>query len=435
MVKHCPVSIVPNWIDPRSLVMDHDRSLRYRASLGIPPDAFVCAFAGNIGTAAGVEQVIEAFDHLFERQDLWLIIAGQGSRLAACQALAARTKSLHIHFHTPYPREQEALLLGAADLLLLPTRGEQTKVSVPSKLLTYMLAGQPVGAMAVSQSELADIVREAQCGWVVDPDRPELVAQSIRNFAGLPSDERREIGERGRRYLLRNFTKKRLLPKAIRIIEAATRKGPLCTVPFVEGDCGLRPMCEKDLPAVVRVHLGSFTDFFLSSLGPVFLRELYAGTITDPSGIAIVADVKHAIGGFVTGTTAPAGFFKRLLRERWWRFAIACIMPTIRRPWIVLRLMRALNMHTKSRGGLARGVLLSLAVSPEAQGKGIGRALVKAFLKEAALRGVQRVELTTDATGNTPVNRFYRDLGFNHKRRFTTPEGRQMNAYTIDIKI
>ncbi len=54
-----------------------------------------------------------------------------------------------------------------------------------------------------------------------------------------------------------------------------------------------------------------------------------------------------------------------------------------------------------------QGTLMSIAVLPSCQGKGIGTALVKAFLEEAYLRGLKRVVLTTDRSGNDAVNHFY----------------------------
>ncbi len=77
--------------------------------------------------------------------------------------------------------------------------------------------------------------------------------------------------------------------------------------------------------------------------------------------------------------------------------------------------------------------LMSVAVAPDAQGGGIGKLLINAFLAEAKNRGVQQVNLTTDKVNNESVNAFYQKLGFNKIASFTTPEGREMNEYLIEI--
>jgi len=197
----------------------------------------------------------------------------------------------------------------------------------------------------------------------------------------------------------------------------------------------IRQMNICDVRSVVQVHVKSFSGFFLSFLGPTFLRELYATTLTDPSGISFVAEDETCIFGFVTGTAQPAGFYRRLIRQRWWRFALAAVIPVLRRPSIIPRLLRAFSMPERATQQEKRGTLMSIAVLPEAQGKGIGQALVSAFLREAFQRGLQQVDLTTDSHDNHATNSFYIQFGFEHSRTFTTPEGREMYEYIIELGI
>ncbi|HFD87614.1 MAG TPA: GNAT family N-acetyltransferase, partial [Gammaproteobacteria bacterium] len=169
----------------------------------------------------------------------------------------------------------------------------------------------------------------------------------------------------------------------------------------------IRNMLITDVPAVVQVHLRSFQGFFLTFLGPAFLRQLYAAILADPSGIGFVAEDEKGVCGFVAGTTQPSGFYRRLLRRRWWHFALAVTLPVLRRPSIIPRLLRAFAMPEQVAQQEGRGTLMSVAVLPEAQGKGIGRALVRAFLDEAVHRGLRQVDLTTDRDNNEATNHFY----------------------------
>ena len=153
----------------------------------------------------------------------------------------------------------------------------------------------------------------------------------------------------------------------------------------------------------------------------------------DSSGIGFVIEGENGICGFVTGTAQPAGFYRRLLRRRWWRFALAAALPLLKRPAIIPRLLRAFSMPEQATQQEGRGTLMSIAVLPEAQGKGIGQSLMQAFLAEAARRGLRQVDLTTDQDDNEATNRFYQNLGFVCERTFTTPEGRTMNEYVISL--
>ena len=195
----------------------------------------------------------------------------------------------------------------------------------------------------------------------------------------------------------------------------------------------IRKMDSADIPAVVQVHLNSFPDFFLTFLGGSFLRELYSATLADPAGIGFVVGEDKGVVGFVTGTSQPAGFYRRLLRQRWWRFAMTAVKPVVKRPSIVPRLLRAFSMPGQATQQAGIGTLMSVAVSPKAQGQGIGQMLVRAFLEEAARRDLLQVDLTTDRDNNEVTNRFYQKLGFVCERTYSTPEGRAMNEYVIDL--
>ncbi len=195
----------------------------------------------------------------------------------------------------------------------------------------------------------------------------------------------------------------------------------------------IRPMERRDIGAAVAIHLAAFPGFFLSFLGPRFLRELYAAIIEDPSGIAFVEEGAGAIRGFVAGTAEPSGFYGRILRKRWWRFALAAVPAFVERPAIAPRLLRALGMPGRTVAVPGRGTLMSLAVDPAEQRGGTGATLVRRFLTAARDRTLREIDLTTDVDENEPVHRFYEKLGFRMSREFVTPEGRKMREYVTEL--
>ena len=195
----------------------------------------------------------------------------------------------------------------------------------------------------------------------------------------------------------------------------------------------LRNMLPSDVLTVTEVHAKSFPSFFLTVLGTAFLSNLYKAILEDPDGIGIVAIRDMVVLGFVAGTAQPAGFYRRLLRRRWWHFAWSALPSAVRHPAIVPRLLRAFSMPAQVTQHAGRGTLMSIAVLPECQGSGIGQLLVRSFLNEAVQHGLQQVDLMTDRDNNEPTNRFYQRMGFVCERSFVTPEGRAMNEYVIDL--
>lgn len=197
----------------------------------------------------------------------------------------------------------------------------------------------------------------------------------------------------------------------------------------------IRPMQFHDVEDVIRVHMEGFQGFFLSFLGPPFLREFYTGVCEDPSGIALVSDDGDSILGFVVGTVEPSGFYKRLIQKRWWKFGLASLKPLIKRPSIAPRLLGAFSLPGKTANSqLKMGTLMSLAVMKDYHGNGVGKKLVAAFLESSQKRQVEIVNLTTDAVGNDSTNEFYSRMGFVLSRVFITPQGRLMNEYMIRLQ-
>ena len=184
-----------------------------------------------------------------------------------------------------------------------------------------------------------------------------------------------------------------------------------------------------DVDSVVRIHLASFAGFFLSFMGPLFLKEFYRTTILDQSGIALISTQADGISGFAVGTTEPRGFYKRIILHDWYRLLMASFIPMLREPKTLFRLARRLLTTARSNYAENETLLLSIAVHPSKQGCGTGKQLIECFSMEAKTRGMTSVSLTTDKLNNDLANQFYVRNGFTRTGSFTTSEGRQMNEY------
>ncbi len=97
-------------------------------------------------------------------------------------------------------------MLAAADLFILPTYSDQSLVSVPSKLITYMLAARPVLCSTADDSDIARTVGHAACGWTIPAGNANLLAQMLITLSQEPADELRRFGKQERNYALRHMT-------------------------------------------------------------------------------------------------------------------------------------------------------------------------------------------------------------------------------------
>ncbi len=211
------VMLVRNWDAPYALEEDTERDIRVRHR--IPREAVLFVYAGNIGPASGAETLVEAFSILEQQMQIstaYLLIAGEGSSLNSCRQLANNFKLTNVLFHSPWPVETSSHVLRAADVLLLSTRGRQSVVSMPSKLISYMFAGRPILASVVPDSETAELLRSANAGWIIAPDSPEELANAVKQIIeSCGRLQREEMGERARDFAAKNFSREAALPRVI----------------------------------------------------------------------------------------------------------------------------------------------------------------------------------------------------------------------------
>ena len=196
----------------------------------------------------------------------------------------------------------------------------------------------------------------------------------------------------------------------------------------------IRCMELNDICQVVAIHMSSFPGFFLSFLGPRFLSLYYLNISKATEGVCYVyMNQNNEMVGFVVGALNPSGFYSKLLKRDWLRFSIASLNTVLKRPTVIKRIARAFFHPAKNPTGDNIAGIFSIGVLPEYQGKGIGKKLVLAFLKDIKQRGCNKVYLTTDQEKNNKVNVFYQNLGFNIERQYVTPEDRKMNEYWYEI--
>ena len=193
----------------------------------------------------------------------------------------------------------------------------------------------------------------------------------------------------------------------------------------------IRRLSYDDVRDCAALHGRAFPNFFLSRLGEPFLRELYAAYVHDRRCVALVAQDHQsgALLGAVLGTAEPAGFFRRLVRRRWWAFAFAAARLAARSPSTLPRILRAALYRGGDRDLAVGALLSSIAVEPSEHGTGVGTALIKRWEDEIWRLGATRAYLTTDRYGNDAVNRFYARAGWVLMDARESPEGRWLNYY------
>lgn len=215
---HC----IANW-RPKKECPTVEMAQKQRDIWGIEAGTFLIVFAGSVVPACGLEVVIRAVSRLKDEPLAHFMIAGSGSALDSCKSMTEQLHARNVEFGGPFLEEQTFEILAAANILILPTQGDQSLVSMPSKLISYMMSGRPIVTLACAESDLARVVNTSGCGWTVAPGDADGLEQLFRIILHLKSSELARMGSLGRQYALAHFSTEACLPRLVTVIENAVK--------------------------------------------------------------------------------------------------------------------------------------------------------------------------------------------------------------------
>jgi len=450
-----------------------------RSQLGARPGDVLILSIARLAPDKGLEYLIQAAATLpATDQSTHIVIAGDGpareqlKRLA--NALCVTDRVTFVGF-----REDVGDLLEACDVVILPSLREGLSIS----LLESMAAGKPIIATNIgSQKEVAS---HAQIALLVPTADAPALGRAILRLTRDPA-LRAHLGSNARGVYESFYTENRMLQAywqlyvdLLRVkcpLKATTRReaevpsavpSEVTSQPYPgqvgahdrPGEAGVsrwcpatqltppnlaagtlrrtnvvRPAAPDDLTNIVTIHQKSFSNFFLTRLGADFLRQYYSLVLNYHLGIMLVSEGQHSgLEGFACGFVNPAAFYQLMWRTRR-NFALPVVSAMVRDPTLITKVLYGVQRIQSPAGDWPERSceLSSIAVTPQTSCNGFGKQLIRAFLAQAHSMDARCVYLTTDAEGNDAVNAFYRNVGFQHSRRFLQHEGRWMNEYVIN---
>lgn len=175
----------PNWVDVA--LFSSANAQAYRVELGIPLDAVVALYSGNMGRKQGLEVLAQmaqlCADLRYGADPVWFVFCGNG---VGRSDLVAQCKEVpHVCFMDLQPAARLPDLLAMADIHLLPQRVDAADLVMPSKLTGMMASARPVIATTNLGTELANVVQG--CGLVVPPEDPHSMAHAVLALAADPA--------------------------------------------------------------------------------------------------------------------------------------------------------------------------------------------------------------------------------------------------------
>jgi glycosyltransferase involved in cell wall biosynthesis len=208
-VERSKFELVRNW-------QDDEQFLNFISKQG-SQSFFTFMYVGSISPSAGVEMLIYAF-HKANLENSRLLIVGNGAEKETCMEIAQKLNNRNIEFSEVVP-EEVAEMQSNADVLLLPLKKGISKTATPSKLTAYLFSAKPIIACVEKGSDVANILNEADCGFIVEPENVDAIAMSMKKTYTMEKAELEKKGCNGKDYATFHLSKKANLGKVTAIIE------------------------------------------------------------------------------------------------------------------------------------------------------------------------------------------------------------------------
>jgi glycosyltransferase involved in cell wall biosynthesis len=167
------------WVVNNSQPLRNDHATeqtgkQFRQTLGVPEDALLAVYVGYLTPDRYLDPVLKAVPRL---EQVWLAVGGTGPQLERVQQAAASCERIRVLGWVPL--EQVAAVVASADVVYygLDARNSNSLYFVPNLAFFALGAGRPI--LTTPVGEIADVVKQNQCGVVMSAATPEAAERAL----------------------------------------------------------------------------------------------------------------------------------------------------------------------------------------------------------------------------------------------------------------
>lgn len=181
---------------------EDDGEIRRRLN---PAGDFVVLYLGAHGISQALSRILDCAQMLSPNRDIRFVFVGDGAEKESLQRKCREARLENVLFMDPVSKEKARELYAMADACLVPLRNIPLfDTFVPSKMFEIMAMGRPI--VAGLRGEAAEILRRSEGAIITDPEDSEGIARAIL-LLREKRDHARALGERGRRFVERHYSR------------------------------------------------------------------------------------------------------------------------------------------------------------------------------------------------------------------------------------
>jgi glycosyltransferase involved in cell wall biosynthesis len=183
-----------------------------------PKNKVIVGYAGSMGITNALENFIEAIRMLKYNSNIHFMLVGSGDLRLGFKKRLVDCKN--VTFLPRLEQNKVKYFLKKCDILYLSTKNSRVWEYGQSmnKIVEYMLASKPIIA---SYAGFQSMLNEANCGNFVRTLNPLDVKNAILNMTNMSLEDRRKLGENGRKWIYDNRQYSKLAKEYIDAINIA----------------------------------------------------------------------------------------------------------------------------------------------------------------------------------------------------------------------
>ncbi len=208
------VHIITNGVDTEFFKKEN-KSEEFRESIGIE-DKFAVVYAGIHGIAQGLEVLVDAAEIIKEEKEIQIVFIGEGPEKPMLMNRVKEKKLENVTFLPMQHKKDMPKIIASMDATVVPLKKlDIFKGALPSKMFENLASEIPI-VLAV-EGEAENLINSAKAGIVVEPENSKEIAEAILRLY-KDKELREKLGENGREYAIRNFSREAIARKLENIL-------------------------------------------------------------------------------------------------------------------------------------------------------------------------------------------------------------------------
>lgn len=200
-VNKSKVELNPNTIEPLVFNYSDEQKTQIREKYQIPTNKKVFVYGGNLGKPQGLDFLLETIQAT-KFNDAFFLIVGDGTEFPRIQEWFNTTKPGNAKLLQRLSKEDYDQLLSACDVGLIFLDKNFLIPNFPSRLLSYLEMKMPVIAATDPNTDIGDIIENANCGYKVIAGNQEEMQTKLK---AILNDDLQKLGANAEKLLHKEY--------------------------------------------------------------------------------------------------------------------------------------------------------------------------------------------------------------------------------------